>query len=92
MVVDNMEDKLQIDYLAHESMLTRMERAQRRLWILNIILILLLAGSWLGFYVYQSQFEDVVITHEVSQDTDNGGNNSYNGEIIGGDYYGDAKS
>lgn len=41
-----------------------LERTIRRLWILCILLILLLLGSWIGFYAYESQYEDVVITQE----------------------------
>ena len=65
-----------------------MHSANRRLFIINIILIVLLLASWIGFFVYESQFEDQVITQEISQDTD-GGDNSYSGDIIGGDYYGE---
>lgn len=64
-----------ISYAAHEGIMARMERTIRRLWILCIILIVLLAvtnGAWIW---YESQFEDVVST-EVTQevDSDNGGN------------------
>ena len=57
-----------IDQYYHEGMMARMERAQKRLWILCIILIALLFGSWVGFFVYESQFEDMT----VSQDVDTG--------------------
>ena len=64
-----------IPYIAHEGIIARMERANRRLWILCIILIILLAvtnGAWI---YYESQFEDVVTTKEVTQEvsSDNGG-------------------
>lgn len=58
-----------------------MHSANRRSFILNIILIILLLASWIGFFVYESQFEDVVITAEQSADT---GDNY----AVGGDYYG----
>jgi hypothetical protein len=52
-----------------------MERTIRRLWILCIILILLLAGTNGAWIWYENQFEDVVTT-EVSQDvnSEDGGN------------------
>lgn len=34
-----------IPYYAHEGIVARMERANRRLWILCIVLIILLAGT-----------------------------------------------
>ena len=71
----------QVDFAVHEGMLARMERSQRRMFILCILLIIALVGSWIGFFVYESQFEDVVITAEQSADT---GNNY----AVGGDMYG----
>ena len=61
------KDNHRISYAAHEGMMARMERTIRRLWILCIILILLLAGSNAAWIWYESQFEDVVST-EISQD------------------------
>ena len=68
-----MEEK-NIPYYAHEGMMARMERTNRRLWILCIVLIVLLAvtnGAWLW---YEMQFEDVVTSNEITQDvtTDEG--------------------
>ena len=59
-----------IPYFAHEGIVSRMERANRRMWILCIILIVLLAvtnGAWI---YYESQFEDVVTSNEITQDVD----------------------
>ena len=61
-----------IPYFAHEGIVSRMERANRRMWILCIILIVLLAvtnGAWI---VYESQFEDVVTSNEITQDVESG--------------------
>ena len=52
----------------------RMERANRRLWILTIILIILLFGTNIGWLVWENQWEYVpssTITQEV--DTTDGG-------------------
>ena len=65
-----------VPYIVHESALARSERHIKRLWILAIILIVLLAGSNVAWLVYESQFEDI----EVTQENSNGYNN-----YIGGD-------
>ena len=61
-----------IPYFVHEGIVARMERTIRRLWILCIILIVLLAvtnGAWI---YYESQFVDEVT---VTQDNKDGYNN-----------------
>lgn len=66
-----MEEK-NIPYFVHEGIMARMERTIRRLWILCIILIVLLAvtnGAWI---YYESQFVDEVT---VTQDNKDGYNN-----------------
>ena len=62
-----------ISYAAHEGMMARMERTIRRLWILCIILILLLAGTNAAWIWYEMQFEDVVTTNEITQDVNSDG-------------------
>lgn len=64
-----------IPYFAHEGMMARMERTVKRLWILCIILIILLAGTNGAWIYYETSFEDVVVT----QENDDGYNN-YIGE------------
>lgn len=59
-----------ISYAAHEGIMARMERTIRRLWILCIILILLLAGTNAAWVWYESQFMDESLT--VTQDLDSG--------------------
>ena len=81
-------DVAQIPYFVHEGDLARMERSNKRMFILCIILIILFTttnGAWIW---YESQFEDVVtteVTQDVVQDADDGGNNTF----IGGDSYGE---
>ncbi len=60
-----------IPYFAHEGIVARMERANRRLWILCIVLIILLAGTNAAWIVYENSFEDIVVT----QDNADGYNN-----------------
>lgn len=64
-----------ISYAAHEGMMARMERTIRRLWVLCIILILLLAGTNAAWIYYENSFEDVVVTQENGD-----GYNNYIGE------------
>lgn len=56
-----------IPYFAHEGIMARMERTIKRLWVLCIILIILLAGTNAAWIYYENSFEDVVST-EISQD------------------------
>lgn len=53
-----------IPYFAHEGAMARMERTNRRLWILCIILIVLLASTNCAWIWYENQWEDVVVTQE----------------------------
>jgi len=68
-----MEENKTIPYYAHEGMMTRMERTIRRLWILCIVLILLLAGTNAAWLWYENSFEDVVTTNEITQDVNSDG-------------------
>lgn len=86
-----MEEKNNVPYIVHEGDMARLERTNKRLWILSILLVVLLVGTNAGWIFYESQFEEVVTTTEtyqdVSQDADNGSNT-----FIGGDYYGETES
>ena len=73
-----------IPYFVHESMITRMELVNKRLWILCIILIVLLMGTNAGWMYYESQWEDVIVVQEAEAD----GDSDINLQSIGGDYYG----
>lgn len=76
----------QIPYIVHEGMMARQERTIRRLWILCIIIFVAFVGSNCAWMYYESQFEEVVttseITQDVSQDSGDGGSNSF----VGVDY------
>lgn len=77
-------DTPMISYAAHEGMMARMERTIRRLWILCIVLILLLAGTNAAWFYYESQFADETLT--VTQDSPDGINNyiGNDGDITNG--------
>lgn len=75
-----MEEK-NIPYFAHEGDMARMERANRRLFIVLIILIAALLGTNAGWIYYENQFIDEETTKiEAEQETSDGGNNY----IVGG--------
>jgi hypothetical protein len=70
-----------------EELSARQDIANRRSFVINIILIVLLLASWIGFFIYESQFEVTsTTTQEVEQVADGDSDNSF----VGGDYYGSA--
>lgn len=79
-----------VPYVVHEGAMTRLERANKRLWILCVVMFLAFALSN-GYWVwYESQFEDVVSTEEVTQDVDTGNGNA---TVTGiGDIYGTSET
>lgn len=71
----------------HEGDMARMERANKRLWIVIIILIVALCGSNAAWVIYESQFEVIEETQiDAEQETEEGSN-----YVIGGDFNGEAK-
>lgn len=80
-----------VPYIVHESAMARAERAARRLWITNFILIFLLVGTIIGFVYYENQFEYVVTTTTIEAEQDGsavnivgGGDVDYGAESEGG--------
>lgn len=71
-----------ISYFTFESVRATMERTIKRLWILVIILVGLLVATNVGWMIYESQFEDVIVTAEQQAD---GQSSNY---AIGGDFSG----
>lgn len=67
---------------AHELDMARTERANRRLWVVVILLIFLLVGSNLAWVYYENQFEDSVTTTTIDATQEGSGNNT----VVGGDY------
>lgn len=72
-----------ISYFAHESIVARMERQIKRMFILCIIIFAALILSNIAWIVYENQFEDVVT---VTQETPSGNNNyvGRDGDITNG--------
>ena len=75
-------DEKSVPYIVFEGEMARNERHIKRLWILVIILAVMLVGTNIGWIVYESQFEDIVVTQENED-----GYNSYigrDGDITNG--------
>ena len=51
------ENMATVPLVAHEGMMTRMERTNHRLWILCIFLIISLIATNAAWVIYESQFE-----------------------------------
>lgn len=78
------QDTVMIPYFAHEGEMSRMERANKRLWIVIIILIVCLVGSNVGWLIYESQFSEVVTTTEIEAEQDGSYNFVSGGDLIYG--------
>lgn len=65
-----MENRLQIDWTYHEADMARMERINKRLWIALLVVILLFTASNAFWIWRESQYEDVVTTETVTQESD----------------------
>ena len=59
-----MEEKM-IPYFSHEGDMARMERSNKRLFIVIIVLIVALVGSNAAWIIRESQFEDIVVEQDV---------------------------
>ena len=77
-----------VTFAAFESMKTTLERTNKRLWILAIILVILLFGSNAAWIYYESQWEVYETSVEAEQYTDDGGSNY----AVAGDMYGKTDS
>lgn len=79
-----------ISYYVHEGMMARMERTNRRLWILCIIIFLAFVisnGAWIW---YENQWEVCETSQSVDQDIDTGDGDA---NITGiGDIYGTSEA
>ena len=53
-----------VPYIAHESAVARLERVIKRLWVLVLVLIVLLAASNAAWLYYESSFEEIRIEQD----------------------------
>jgi hypothetical protein len=79
-----MEDKINLNYVL-DSQGSRLERTNKRLFILSVILIIVLIATNSLWVAYESQFKTISI--EAEQEADNNGNNY----IVGGNYSGETE-
>ena len=76
MVMDNKD----VPYIVHEGDMARMERSNRRLWIIVLILIVLLVGSNIAWLCYENSMEEVsTTTVEQEVESEDGGDAIVNG-------------
>lgn len=54
-----------IPYYVHEGEISRLERLNKRLWILILVIFISLIGTNAGWIIYESQYEDIVVTQDV---------------------------
>ena len=73
-----------ISRYAFESAMASNEKTIRRLWIIVLVLIILLAASNGAWIWYESQFEVVETWQDVTQTADGDSDIRF----VGGDYYG----
>ena len=73
-----------VPYIAHESAVARLERVIKRLWVLVLVLIVLLAASNAAWIWYESQYETIETT--ITQENADGYNNyiGNDGDIVNG--------
>lgn len=67
-VLTEEQKAVQIPYFAHEGDMSRLDRMNKRLWILLIIVIVALIGSNVGWVIYEMQYE----TYYYEQEVDSG--------------------
>ena len=72
-----------VPYIAHESAVARLERVIKRLWVLALVLIVLLAASNAAWILWESQFDEV----RIEQENESGYNNfiGNDGDIYNGE-------
>ena len=73
-----------VPYIAHESAVARLERVIKRLWVLALVLIVLLAASNAAWILWESQYETIETT--ITQENADGYNNyiGNDGDIVNG--------
>lgn len=76
-------DNKDVPYIVHEGDMARMERSNRRLWIVILVLIVIVIVSNIAWLCYENSMEDVTTTNEVTQelDTNGGGDAMINGDV-----------
>lgn len=84
-----MENRVTIDWAAHEADMARMERINKRLWIALLVVIALFTITNAAWIVYENSFIDEVTVTQESDAKDGGTAIVNNG---GGVNYGESKT
>ena len=67
-----------VDIYVHEQDMARMERSNARSHFLNVVLIIILLATNIGWLYYESQYTDLTTTYTQEADIEtNGGGNAY---------------
>lgn len=66
-----------IPYIVHEADMSRMERINKRIMIVCVILIVLLFSSNFAWICYDKQFENSTTTYTQEADVDTGSGNAF---------------
>lgn len=75
-----MENNKEVPYIVFEGEMNRIERMNKRLWILIIIMSVILVGSNGAWIYYENQFEDTITTETYEVESTEGGNAIVNGD------------
>lgn len=67
----NEQESAMIPYFAHEGEMNRAERANKRLWVIIIILIVALVGTNAGWLIYENSLETYYVEQDVKTDSGN---------------------
>lgn len=73
----------QIPYIVHEGAMSRMERVNKRLIAIIVLLIVLLVSSNIAWMVYESKFEMCNVEQDVDQENEQGNNIFVGGDLNG---------
>ena len=86
-----MQSDKESSYYAMDMTTLAFEQTNKRMFMLCILLIVLLLGTNIGWFVYENQFEDAItVTQEVDAQSDGEGDLNLN--TVGGDYIDGGKS
>ena len=76
------EQTAMIPYFIHEGETNRLERVNRRLWILAIIIFVAFIVTNAAWIIYETQYQDELYTYEIRQDAGDGGTATYTGNTV----------
>ena len=78
--VENMEKQVHEQSLALE-MLAELKKSSKRWFVISIILLVALVVSNIGWFIYESQWEEVTETQTIEQHQDDTDNSNMSGVI-----------